>query len=74
MEKKNKSRKELTKELFGGFNEAVKDKNRWLICFIEVAIAAVLLVIDLLTKKYVYGYCKEHGKIDIIKCIVFFLT
>ena len=73
-EKKNKSRKELTKELFGGFNEAVKDKKRWLICFIEVAIAAVLLVIDLLTKKYVYGYCKEHGKIDIIKGVFSFTS
>lgn len=67
-----KSGKEAWTELKDGFKVAVKDKKRWITCLIELAIVAVLIVADLLTKKYVYGYCVQNGKVDIIKGVISF--
>lgn len=70
-----KESKEFIQETKRTFKEAVKDKKRWLICLIEIFIAAALVVVDLLTKKYVYGYCYNGGDkrtINIIKGVICF--
>jgi len=54
-------------ELKGDFLLAIKDKKRWLFGFIEIAIVAVIVLFDLLTKKYIYGYCAAEGDIIVIK-------
>ena len=64
--------KNFLKETKEGFLVGIKDKKRWLICGIELLIVAALIVIDLLTKQYIYGYCVENGKIEIIKGVISF--
>ena len=68
--KENKDRKEMKEmiaDLKDDFKKAIVDKKRWLTCFIEILIAAAIIIVDLLTKKYIYGYCKENGDIIVIK-------
>ena len=67
-----KSFKAFLQESKEGFKIAVKDKKRWMTCLIEILIAGALIAIDLITKKYVYGYCNENGKINIIKGVICF--
>lgn len=64
--------KNFMKETKEGFFVGIKDKKRWLTCGIELLIVVALIVIDLLTKKYIYGYCVENGKINIIKGVISF--
>jgi len=54
------------------FLTAVKDKKRWLYCLIEVAIAGVLLAVDLLLKHFLYGHCVTQGDIVIIDGVIRF--
>jgi len=44
------------------FAVAVRDKKRWITCGIELAIVVALIVADLLTKRYIWGYCDTHGR------------
>jgi signal peptidase II len=64
--------KQTLKELKVDFKVAVKDKKRWIFGLIELAIVAVIILTDLLTKKYIYGYCFYEGDIVIIKNIIRF--
>ncbi len=66
MEEKKKSRKEVLAETKINLAREIRNKKRWGVCGIETAIVLVLIIVDLLTKKYVYGACLEQGKIDII--------
>lgn len=66
MEEEKKSFKEIVSEAKVGFKEGIADKKRWMVCGIELLIVVLLIVVDLITKKYVYGACVEKGKIDII--------
>ncbi len=54
------------------FINAVKDKKRWLFCSIEIIIIGLLIVFDMLTKKYIYGYCDTVKDIIIIKDVIRF--
>lgn len=70
-----KESKEFIQETKRTFKIAIKDKKRWLTCFIEILIAGVLIAADMLTKQYVYGYCYNGGEkrtIDIIKGVICF--
>lgn len=51
---------------------AIKDKKRWLFCLLELLIIAVLIVFDMLTKKYIYGYCDANKDIIIFKDVLRF--
>lgn len=51
---------------------AVADKKRWFFCLLELLIIALLIVFDMLTKKYIYGYCDANKDIIIIKDIIRF--
>ena len=64
--------KEILTETKQDLLVAVKDKKRWLKCLIEICIAAALVAIDLITKKYVYGACETNGKINIIEGVLSF--
>lgn len=64
--------KQTLKELKGDFNIAVKDKKRWIFGLIELAIVAIIILADLLTKKYIYGYCFYEGDVIIIKNVIRF--
>lgn len=64
--------KEAIKKIGQDFKMAIKDKRRWLYCGIELLIVAVIIVADLLTKKYVYGYCDKYKDIILIKNILRF--
>lgn len=66
--------KNALKELKGDFSVAVMDKKRWLYSFIEIAIIAVIILADYLTKKYVYGYCASEGDIILIKNVLRFTS
>ena len=70
-----KETKEFLKETKSSFGVAIKDKKRWLVCFIELLISGALIGVDMLTKVYVYGYCYNGGEkrsIDIIKGVISF--
>ncbi len=54
------------------FGKAVKDKKRWLFCGIELLIVGLLIVFDMLTKKYIYGYCDTVSDIVIIDGVIRF--
>ena len=71
-EKKKLSAKEVFDNLKKDFSVAVKDKKRWFYCLLELLIAAVLIAVDQLTKKYIYGYCAEHEDIIIIDGVIRF--
>lgn len=71
-EKKKLSVKETFENLKKDFSVAVKDKKRWFYCLLELLIAALLIVVDQLTKKYIYGYCAEHEDIVIIDGVIRF--
>ena len=64
--------KEMLSELKTSFSVAIKDKKRWIVCLIELLIVMALIVIDLLTKKFIYGSCKENGKIVLIEGVLSF--
>ena len=65
--------KDMLVEIKNDFKIAIKDKKRWITCFVELSIVAVLIVIDLLTKEYIYGYCYDNNtRIDIIKKVICF--
>lgn len=64
--------KDFLTETKNGFTIAVKDKKRWLVCGIELLIVVALIIVDLLTKKYVYGYCSEQEDIILIKGVLRF--
>lgn len=66
--------KKLLSETKQNFIVAIKDKKRWLKCLIEICISVVLIVVDLITKKYVYGECKSNGKINIIDGVLSFVA
>lgn len=66
MQEEKKPFKQVLSETKGSLKTAVADKKRWLVCGIELLIVAALIVIDLITKKYVYGACLERQKINII--------
>lgn len=69
MNQKQKIDKEQFKK---SFTSAVKDKRRWLMCLLELAIVALLIVADMLTKKYIYGYCDKNHNINIITNVLSF--
>ena len=56
------------------FKVAVKDKKRWLICGIELLIAFVLIVVDLLLKKYLWTYCDNNGDVIVIDGVFSFTS
>ena len=64
--------KDMMSELKTNFLVAIKDKKRWIVCIIEILIVTILIVIDLLTKKFIYGACKEDGKIVLIDGVLSF--
>lgn len=67
---------EKTKDNFLKFKKdfalAVKDKKRWLFCGLELLIIGLLIVFDMLTKKYIYGYCDAVSDIKIIDKVIRF--
>lgn len=67
---------EKTKDNFLKFKKdfgiAVKDKKRWLFCGIELLIIGLLIVFDMLTKKYIYGHCDTVNDIVIIDGVIRF--
>ena len=67
---------EKTKDNFLKFKKdfalAVKDKKRWLFCGLELLIIGLLIVFDMLTKKYIYGYCDAVRDIKIIDKVIRF--
>lgn len=58
--------KRTKEEWKADFSAAVKDKKRWATGFIELAIACVLIAIDLLLKEFLYKKCVEDGPIVVI--------
>lgn len=66
MQEERKSFKEMVAEAKVGFQNAIKDKKRWITCGIELVLVVLLILADLITKKYIYGACLTRGKIDII--------
>ncbi len=64
--------KEFREDSKKSFVAAVSDRKRWLTCFIELLISAAFLAVDLLTKHFIYGACKETGRINIIKGVICF--
>lgn len=64
--------KEFLQETKKSFAVAIRDKKRWITCLIELLISLAFLAIDLLTKHFIYGACKENGKINIIKGVICF--
>ncbi len=70
MQEEKKSLKEVFAEAKVGFKKEIVNKKRWLTCGIELAIVVALIIIDLFTKKYIYGLCLEKGKINIIKGVL----
>lgn len=73
-EKKKIDFKKLAIDLKKGFLVGIKDKKRWLVCLIEILIAGVLIAIDLITKEFIYGHCKENGRINIIEGVICFTS
>lgn len=67
---------EKTKDNFLKFKKdfalAIKDKKRWLFCGLELLIIGLLIVFDMLTKKYIYGYCDAVRDIKIIDKVIRF--
>lgn len=67
---------EKTKDNFLKFKKdfalAVKDKKRWLFCGLELLIIGLLIVFDMLTKKYIYGHCDAVSDIKIIDGVIRF--
>ena len=57
MQEEKKSFKEITAEAKIGFKNGIADKKRWMACGIELLLVVLLIVVDLITKKYVYGAC-----------------
>ncbi len=70
MQEEKKPIKQVLSETKKNLKIAVADKKRWLVCGIELLIVVALIVIDLITKKYVYGACLEKGKINIISGVL----
>lgn len=66
------SAKEFFNETKKSFNVAIRDKKRWITCLIELLISAAFLAVDLLTKHFIYGACKQNGRINIIKGVICF--
>lgn len=54
------------------FKKAIADKKRWLLCGLEILIIILLIVFDMLTKKYIYGYCDANRDIIIFDGIIRF--
>ena len=76
MENNNKKidLKQFASDFKKGFLVGVKDKKRWLVCSIEILIAVALVAIDLITKEFIYGHCKENGRINIIEGVICFTS
>lgn len=70
MQEEKKTFKEIAKEAKTNFKREIVNKKRWTICGIELLLVVLLIVVDLVTKKYVYGACLEKGKIDILKGVL----
>ena len=62
------------KKIKENFNLAIKDKKRWIMCSIEILIAGLLILADMLTKKYIYGYCEENGALKFIPYVISFTS
>ncbi len=70
MQEEKKPFKEVFAETKFNFKREIVNKKRWLVCLTEVLLIVVLIIVDLITKKYVYGACLEKGKIDIISGVL----
>ncbi len=66
------STKESMVKLKLEFTNAVKDKKRWLLCGLEILIIVLLIVFDMLTKKYIYGYCDANRDVIIFNGVLRF--
>jgi signal peptidase II len=66
--------KDAIRDMKGDFKIAVKDKKRWIYSIIEIAFIGLIILADLLTKKYVYGYCYNYQDIILIKNVLRFTS
>ena len=69
MEEK-KAFKDVWAETKVNLRREIVNKKRWAVCLTEMFIIALLIVVDMLTKTYVYGACLKKGKIDIISGVL----
>lgn len=64
--------KEFLVETKAGFIAGISDKKRWAVSLLQLFFIGLIITADLLTKKYVYGYCNTVKDVVLIEGVLRF--